>query len=94
MDRTQTGGRKLDSGAMSEERAPFRQRTGRSGVELSDTMLTVRGMKPRQSQNADMFIPDRPMVHDDSTITGGLRAREFCNCPVKSRKSSVLWGVP
>jgi hypothetical protein len=42
--------RKLGSRATSDERAPFRQRTGRSGVELSDRMLSVRGMERRQLQ--------------------------------------------
>ena len=41
---------RLDSRATSEERAPFRQRTGRSGVELSETKLTVRSMKRRFPQ--------------------------------------------
>ena len=86
---------RLDSRATSEERAPFRQRTGRSGVELSETKLTVRSMKRRFPQNskADMFIPEYPSVHDDSRIAGGVITREFCNCPVKSRKNSVFGGV-
>jgi hypothetical protein len=45
--RAPIGERRLDSCATSDERARFRQRTGRSGVELSETKLTVRGMKRR-----------------------------------------------
>ena len=48
--RAPIGERKLDSRATSEERAPFRQRTGRSGVELGETKLTVRAMKRRRPQ--------------------------------------------
>jgi hypothetical protein len=94
--RAQTGESKLDRRVTSEEQAPFRQRTGRSGVELSETKLTVRGMKRRQRRNssADMFIPDYPIVHDDSRIAGGVITREFGNCPAKNRKNSVLGGVP
>jgi hypothetical protein len=75
MGRPQTGERNLDSCATSEERAPFRQRTGRSVVDLSDKMLTVRGMKRRQSQNpnTDMFIPDSSAMHHDSAITMFVR---------------------
>ncbi len=41
-----------------------------------------------------MFIPDCPVVHDDSTIAGGVRPRKFCNCPVKSRKILFLGVFP
>ncbi len=48
--RTPIGEGRLDCRATSEERPPFRQQTGRSGVELSETMLTARSMKRRQPQ--------------------------------------------
>jgi hypothetical protein len=47
---------------------------------------------PRNS-DADMFIPDCLVVHDDSRIAGRVRAGKFCNCPMKSRNNSVLGGV-